>query len=277
MVVSDMDGTLLTPDKRLTPAVLAMARELAARGVPLCLASARAPAQMAPYIARLGLGGPSAAFNGGIVFLPDGKMSVSRVLPPDVLSAVHDMLHTHRIETWLFRESFWIVRDEASAFVEQERRLTGIAPHVAPDLRGQVEGIGKIVGVSADYPLLERMEIELGAMLKDEASVRRSSDYLLDITPVLANKGEALRELARAHGVDPAEVACIGDADNDLPMFARAGLSIAMGQAEENIRAAAYLLTGTNEENGWVTAMERYVLPRIPAAAGELSGAKERG
>ncbi|MFT9297830.1 MAG: HAD hydrolase family protein, partial [Gluconobacter sp.] len=100
-------------------------------------------------------------------------------------------------------------------------------------------------------------------MLRGEASVRRSSEMLLDITPALANKGEAVRELALAHGVAPHEVACLGDAHNDLPMFAVAGLGIAMGQAEDDVRAAAQVLTDTNERDGWAKAIERYILPRV--------------
>ena len=263
MVVSDMDGTLLTPEKTIAPSTMAMAKELQKRGIPLCLASARPPAAMTKYISQLGLSGQNAGFNGGIIFAPDGTPTVGRVLSRDVLSVVHDMLHVHGIETWLLRQSYWMVSDAATPFVEHERRITGLTPHAVPDLRHEFDGIGKVMGVSNNYDLLQRVETELAVMLRGEASVRRSSEMLLDITPALANKGEAVRELALAHGVKPHEVACLGDAHNDLPMFAVAGLGIAMGQAEDDVRAAAQVLTDTNERDGWAKAIERYILPRV--------------
>ncbi|WP_040507353.1 Cof-type HAD-IIB family hydrolase [Gluconobacter morbifer] len=263
MVVSDMDGTLLTPDKTMTPATLAMAKALQERGIPLCLASARPPAAMIRYIDQLGLTGQNAGFNGGIIFSPDGTATVSRILSPDVLSVVCDMLHVHGIETWFLRQSEWLVLDAASPFVENERRITGLQPHQVADLRQHFDGIGKVMGVSNNYDLLQDVETELSSMLGGEASVRRSSEMLLDITPALANKGEAVRELAAAHGVQPHEVACLGDAHNDLPMFRVAGLTIAMGQAEDDVKAAAQVTTDTNERDGWARAVERYILPRV--------------
>ncbi|WP_241009261.1 Cof-type HAD-IIB family hydrolase [Gluconobacter kondonii] len=264
MVVSDMDGTLLTPDKTIAPSTLAMVKTLQERGIPLCLASARPPAAMVRYIEQLGLTGQNAGFNGGIIFRPDGTTSVSRVLTPNVLSIVHDMLQLHEIETWFLRQSYWMVQDAHTPFVQHEHGITGLTPHQVPDLREEFEGIGKVMGVSSNTGLLQDIETELAALLQGEASVRRSSDILLDVTPALANKGEAIRELALAHGIAPHEVACLGDAHNDLPMFSVAGLGIAMGQAEEDVKAAAQVFTDTNERDGWAKAVERYILPRVP-------------
>lgn len=264
MVVSDMDGTLLTSDKTIAPSTLAMVEVLKERGIPLCLASARPPGAMTRYIQQLGLSGQCAGFNGGIIFMPDGSISVNRVLSPEVASVVHDMLHVHEIETWFLRESYWIVKDAHSAFVQHEHAITGLTPHQVPDLRKELSGIGKVMGVSANTSMLQDVETELAAMLRGEASVRRSSDILLDITPAMANKGEALREMAATLGIAPHEVACLGDAHNDIPMFATAGMSIAMGQAEDDVRASAQVLTDTNDRDGWAKAVERYILPRVP-------------
>lgn len=263
LVVSDLDGTLLTPLKSVTDASRQMVRRLQDLGVPLCLASARPPAAVMPIVKTLGLTGPSAAFNGGAIFRPDGTLEVNRVLDADVLNIILDVLHVHRVETWFLRGSTWLVEDASTGFVALDRRMTGLEPTAIPSLRDERYDIGKVVGVSNDYNLLRRIEAELGAMLKGEASVRRSAETMLDITPALANKGEGLLQLAKASGVEPHEVACLGDAQNDLSMFAVAGLSIAMGQAEEEIVAAAHFQTDTNEREGWAQAVERLILPRI--------------
>ncbi|QDH17308.1 Cof-type HAD-IIB family hydrolase [Swingsia samuiensis] len=264
MVVSDMDGTILTPNRELTSATLQMAKVLKERSVPLCLVSARPPEAMIEYIKKLEISGDNAALNGGIIFSQvNMSSSLNHVLSKETLSIIYDMLHAHGIEIWMYRQSSWIVADLASPFVEQERRKTGLTPHQVKDLRQEITNIGKVVGVSNDFDLLQRVETELSVVLKKEASVHRSSDILLGITPALANKGEAVRMLAHSYGVELQNVACLGDAHNDLPMFSVCGLKIVMGQADDDVKAAAQVQTDTNEHDGWAKAVEHYVLPRI--------------
>ncbi len=57
-----------------------------------------------------------------------------------------------------------------------------------------------------------------------------------------------MRELAAFYGIDPSEVACIGDMDNDVPMFKVAGLSIAMGQASDRVASQAHFTTAANTD-----------------------------
>ena len=100
-------------------------------------------------------------------------------------------------------------------------------------------------------------------MIGARATVARSQLYYLDITHRLANKGDGIAALAQAFGVELTEVAALGDMTNDLPMFARAGLSVAMEQAPASVRAAATATATTNEEAGVADAIARFVRPRI--------------
>jgi len=59
----------------------------------------------------------------------------------------------------------------------------------------------------------------------------------------------------------------IGDMPNDLPMFARAGLSIAMGQAPEAVKAAADVVTASNEEDGVAAAIDRVLSGEVLKSA----------
>ena len=92
------------------------------------------------------------------------------------------------------------------------------------------------------------------------ASVARSQPYYLDVTHPLANKGAALSELAKLLGVPLAEIAVIGDGGNDVAMFERSGLSIAMGNASPEVQQAADFVTDSNEEDGFANAIERFIL-----------------
>ena len=98
------------------------------------------------------------------------------------------------------------------------------------------------------------------ASLADQASVVRSQPYYLDITSPLANKGVALSELANLLAIPLAEIAVIGDGGNDVAMFERSGLSIAMGNAGPDVRRAADFVTDSNREEGFANAIERVIL-----------------
>jgi hydroxymethylpyrimidine pyrophosphatase-like HAD family hydrolase len=100
-------------------------------------------------------------------------------------------------------------------------------------------------------------------MIGARATIARSQPYYLDITHRLANKGDGIAALARAFGVALKEVAAFGDMPNDLPMFARAGLSVALGQAPGCVRAAASATAATNEQDGVADAILRFIRPRI--------------
>ena len=81
----------------------------------------------------------------------------------------------------------------------------------------------------------ESRERDVRAALADQATVERSQSYYLDITHPLANKGVALSEIARLLMVPLPEIAVIGDGCNDIAMFERSGLSIAMGNASPSV------------------------------------------
>ncbi|AOX19245.1 Cof-type HAD-IIB family hydrolase [Kozakia baliensis] len=265
LVVSDIDGTLVGPDKQLSPATISAAQALQRAGIALCLVSSRSAPGVAPFVSALHLQTPYAALNGGMVLSAKGDILSSLTLSASACSAACDMLDVHHVDAWLFRGHDWLVRDPAAPYVGREQRAVKLTPKVVPDFKPYYDGVGKIMGSSSDYPLLERLEIEIGAMLKGEASVHRSSNYYLDITHRDANKGYAARALAKQLGVDMSEVACIGDMSNDVPMLKIAGLGIAMGNASEEIRAQAHVSTGRNDADGWAQAMQEYVLPRAPS------------
>ncbi|WP_082749233.1 HAD family hydrolase [Sphingobium sp. TKS] len=113
------------------------------------------------------------------------------------------------------------------------------------------------------HDLLRELEERAKAMVGEQAAVVRSQPYYLDVTHNLANKGDGITALARAFGVELAQVAALGDMPNDVPMFARVGFAVAMGQAPASVRTAASATAASNEEDGVADAVHRFVRPRI--------------
>jgi hydroxymethylpyrimidine pyrophosphatase-like HAD family hydrolase len=99
--------------------------------------------------------------------------------------------------------------------------------------------------------------------LGDHVSAAQSQPYYLDITHPHANKGEVVGYLSAQLGIPAEQFATIGDMPNDVLMFARSGLSIAMGNADREVQRAARRVSASNDDEGFAEAMERFVLPDL--------------
>ena len=262
LVVTYMDGTLLTPEKQITPRSIETISALHAAGVPVCLVSSRPPAGIEMYLDAIGLTTPYGALNGASVFNADRSIHTQLTLPPDVISDTLDMFNVHHLDTWLFRGHDWLIKNSAGPYVATEKRVIRQEPVIVDNFAEHMSGIGKVTGSSTDYTMMHDQELEIGRLMEGRASVARSSQWYLDVTPLNANKGYALCKIAEMYGVAPHEVACIGDMNNDLPMFDKAGLAIAMGQTSPEVMAQAHYITASNSQEGWAEAMRTLVLPR---------------
>jgi len=266
LVVSDVDGTLVRDDKSLPEVNRDAILGLAAEGVATTLISARPPSGMLALGATLHLPGPFAAFNGGTLFDPDGTIRFAHRLEAADAAAVLRLIGRPGVTLWVYADGAWFVGALDVRHVPRERLAAAVEPVIRTDFTGLDGRIDKIVAVSDDHELLRQLEGQARSMIGDRATIARSQLHYLDITHRLANKGDGITALAQAFEVELGEVAAFGDMANDLPMFARAGLSVAMGQAPDCVRTAATATVTTNDEGGVAEAIARFVRPRISRA-----------
>jgi len=260
LVVCDVDGTLVRHDKTLPDANVEAAKRLKAAGIAMTLISARPMSGIRWLADALELDGPFGAFNGGTLFDARGAViGQPERLAPEVALRILSILDEARVDVWLFAHERWHARDDRNLHVPREKLSAALEPTLRGDLETLCGAADKIVGVSDDAALLKRLEAAMQQATQGEATVALSQPYFLDATALKANKGDGVAAVAAAMGVPLAEVAVIGDMPNDLPMFARAGLSIAMGQAPEAVRAAARWTTASNEEAGVAQAIDRLI------------------
>jgi len=268
LFVSDIDGTLLTPDKQLTPAAIAAVADLRAAGVPFSVVSSRPARGMAKVVQALELKLPYAAFNGGNVVDPVGGVLTAHRLGGETATTTLRLMERAGVKPWVFADDAWLLRDLNGPHVEHERRTVGFDPLMVATFETVIDRIDKIVAPSDDAALLDRVEAELRAAIGASANVERSQSYYIDVTHPLANKGEAVRAIAAHVGADLAQTIVIGDMTNDIAMFRVAGFAIAMGQAPEAVKAEAGAVTAANNNDGFAKAVETLVLPRL-ATKGE--------
>ena len=137
----------------------------------------------------------------------------------------------------------------------RERHTIDADPVIVDDNARYRDAVCKLVGVSGDAALLEHCEAELHGLIGRQARVARSQTYYCDITPPGHDKGTFVDAMSARTGIPLEVIATIGDMQNDLPMFDRAGFSIAMGNASEDVKARASRVTASNEQDGFAKAV----------------------
>jgi hypothetical protein len=146
--------------------------------------------------------------------------------------------------------------------VAREASNVAFEPTVTATFEGLLSRVVKIVGVSDDLDAVARCETAAQALFGIKVSAARSQPYYLDVTHPTANKGTVIERLSHYLKVPTERIATIGDQPNDVLMFRLSGLSIAMGNASEEVQRQATCVTTSCEEEGFANAVERFVLPR---------------
>jgi Cof subfamily protein (haloacid dehalogenase superfamily) len=263
--LSDVDGSLFTPDRVITPRSLAAVRALEAHGIGFSIVSGRPPIGMKKNIAQLGLKCPVATFNGGKIIRPDLSGGISIIEEHLMESALVRTLVQNLAKTcadvWVYRGDDWLLRDASAPHVSKERESVGFAPTRCSLAQLQEGPALKIVAVSDDPECLENRARELRREFEGRVSARLSQFYYLDITHPKANKEAVVRSLSRLVEIPPERFVTLGDMTSDIPMFQASGYSIAMGQASAEVRAAATYPTLSNSEEGFAHAVEDIIIP----------------
>jgi Cof subfamily protein (haloacid dehalogenase superfamily) len=256
-----VDGTLVTKNKVLTPRAIAAIEQLHDRGVLFAITSGRPPRGMRMLVHPLEMRGPMAAFNGGIIVQPDMTIVDERVIPTDVTQAVIDTIAQRGLYAWIYRGAEWYITDPHAPHAEREATTVQFQPTVVPRYDALLDRVVKIVGVSDDHDQVARCEAAVQQTFGAQVSAARSQPYYLDVTHPTANKGVVIERLSHYYNIPVEQIATLGDQLNDVLMFKRSGLSIAMGNASAEVQRAATVVTASNEDEGFAQAVERFILP----------------
>src|SRR2546423_10280255 len=279
LVLADVDGTLVTHEKVLTARAIVSVQALARAGIAFAITSGRPPRGMQMFVEPLGLTTPLAAFNGGRFVRPDLSLVEQRVLSRDAVEPVLAIIKARQLDSWIYRGNDWFVRERHGPHVDREEWTVKFPPTVVPDFADKMDEVVKIVGISDDLDAVAKCEADIVRQFSSQVLCKqttpqrdhqppavfaaRSQPYYVDVTHPDANKGAVVLALGKMLGIDPREVATIGDMPNDISMFEKSGLSIAMGQSSDEVKHAATHVTTSSEEEGFANATDRFVLGQI--------------
>jgi len=258
----DLDGTLLTSDRALPRRCIDAVGRCREAGVDVLLCTARPPRSTRVFYDALGLDTELIAYNGAMIVHPPTAAVLRDVSMPSGLArrVLETVLSVEPDAVVTFEKSDQWHTDPRGAQVVTATGDAGFTPDVVCDLWECVATPVTKMLVSKDPEALRRIEAALAGPGSEQIAVTKCDDYLLQIGAAGASKAAALRECLHTRGLAPADLAAIGDAENDLPMLELAGLGMAVANAAECVRASASVVVPSNDEEGVAVAIERHVL-----------------
>lgn len=256
----DLDGTLLTDDKKIRESDRAALRQVSEQGMKIALVTSRMPTVTEPIAKELGI--PCIiACSGGTCIIEGGNYLYAQYLSVETLSEIYESIKEFNIPLSIYRDQQWFVTKK-DRFITDEEKIVHYsaelisAEEVLPQWKKEGKGANKLL-IGAETALAEQI-FQLLQNRKD-VEITHTSPNHLDIFPRGVNKGMALRIICEKKGIRKEETIAFGDQEPDIPMLEEASLSIAMGNAIDRLKEKADFVTKTNNESGIAYALTHYL------------------
>ncbi|HEM6083357.1 TPA: HAD family phosphatase [Streptococcus suis] len=266
LIALDMDGTLLNENKELMQPQIDAIHQAVKAGVIVVLCTGRPLVGVKPFVQQLGFDKEDEYIivNNGCSThsTKDWSLIDWEELSAEDVRYLAGFTENDDVQISLFdEEDYFVLAEKANDRVNLDASLVGMTPQPI-DLDEATSGKHRFFEAMfvGEKDAIDAFENQHNPVLSKRYSTVRSQDYLLEILPNGASKASGLKKLADRLGILPEEIMAMGDANNDLEMIEFAGLGIAMGNANEQVKAIAQDITDTNENNGVAKAIEKYIL-----------------
>lgn len=268
LIALDLDGTAIDSDRAVRPSTRAALDEARKRGIEVVLVTGRHHVAAGPYQDELGLTSPAVCCNGTYLYDYGGRSVVAgNPLSKDQARRIVAAGRAAGLKLLVYS-------GDAMNFEEEDDHLRGLKrwaatcpPRVRPELR-QVGDFDRLIEeepiiwkvvVSHDRPEIVRAAVD-GMRETMDLAYEWSWVDRVDIARAGNSKGKRLLEWAETRGVVASEIIAFGDHLNDISMLEPVGVGVAMGNAEDEVKAIADFVTANNDDDGIALALRRFVL-----------------
>lgn len=263
VLVLDIDGTLTNSRKEITPSTKEAIQDIMLKGHKVILASGRPTPGMRRYEEELELekyGGYLLSFNGGrIVDCRSGEIIYQRTLPLTIIPGLYGFARRNGCGLITYLGSTVISAFEPDEYIKLEAHINGLPVKPVENFVDFVDfEINKCL-MTKDAETSAVLEKELQEKYGDWVSIYRSEPFFIEIMPRNVNKASSLEKMLAAIGQKRENTICCGDGFNDISMIKYAGVGVAMGNAQPEVKAAADYITATNDEDGLVQVIDRFI------------------
>lgn len=269
-VFSDIDGTLLNSNHKISNPTKQAVQKINAFGIPFILVSARMPACIIPLQKELGINSPIICFSGSLILGGEAKGGEAKggerktiqnitMNPSDVYKLCTIIKHSFKdICITLYQKNVWFVENPENPWVINEGKITNSFPttiNLDSLLTHQLQ-INKILCMG-NPECIDQLSLYLKTFFP-KLTINKSKKTYLEITACDVLKSSAIKVLANDLGLQRNEIFAIGDNYNDMDMIAYAGIGIAMGNSPQEVKTIADDITSSNDEDGLKLALQKY-------------------
>ena len=257
IVFLDIDGTLLDSKHQVMPCTHNRLQYLHRLGVPIVLCSARPPEGVNLVAKQVGVQGPVACYNGGLIFdenhtiLRDVGIGIS--LAMDFKRFVCERFPDLVVSAYLY--NVWMAEDLQHPLIRQEAEISGCTP-----LQGSLEQVASAAShvhkllCMGDAMRIRALQKEIQQRFPQLMALRSKATYL-EILPLESTKRSAVQVLLDHYGLGPEKAVAFGDSDVDVDMLQYCGFGVAMGNAPRQVKEAADYVTASNDQEGVYIAL----------------------
>lgn len=262
-VFIDVDGTLLKSDDTISEATVGTIQKLKDKNILVILVSARPLSGILPIVREIGLlNYPVASLNGAHI-ITDGKIMFDSIIDVATITLVHEQLRQYDATLIYYQQIEWF-SELRNFYTNDEQKITSIPITIQPftdtlqHWQNQHAGPNKIL-VIAEAAVTNEIKNNLGQQFINHLNIYNSKPTYLEVMNKEASKINAVKLLIDHYNIKRDETIAIGDNFNDMAMIAFAGTGIAMGNAPDEVKAAANYITDTNDEDGVYKAIRKFI------------------
>lgn len=260
LVALDLDGTLVGESPEISDRSVRALHEAAQRGVKVTLATGRMYLAARPYAEQLGIATPLICYQGAQIRDPISgnivsETGIDREVALEVLRYCRQ--NAYHVNAFVGDELYMASLTPAGKFYSER---ANIEPIIVGDLTEWLEGDVLKLVIVTDEPTTMTIIGELAERFGERLYVTRSYPIFAETISPEVSKGKALADLAKRLEIPLENVMAIGDDLNDIDMVATAGLGVAMRNSPPDVLREAQFVTGTVDEDGVATAVERFIL-----------------
>lgn len=262
LLVLDVDGTLMNSRKEITPATKEAIIGLMKRGHMCMLASGRPLPGMKGVADELEFeryGGYLLSYNGAkIVKYDTGETIYEQNVPREYLKEVYEFATANDCGLISYQDGEIISGNGVDEYMEREAGITGMIIREVDDFPGFFSGDVVKCLLSAKPDRTEGLEQKLKKQMGERANVFRSEPFYVEVMPLGVDKATSIAHMLSKIGLTREDCVACGDGFNDISMIQYAGIGVAMGNANQAVKDAADIITGTNDEDGLIPIIDQY-------------------
>lgn len=261
-IALDIDGTIMGKEFRISDRTRKTIKRAIESGIYVVLATGRMYSATVPIASGLGIVTPLINYQGGLIreFYTSDEIFLHYTIKPDLAKAIINELRNFGAQISVYLDDELFVEDESHILREYAGRRH-IAYHKVHSFDKVLDfKPTKILAIDSDPDNVTKMKNYLKEKYSKTLNVSKSMPGYCEIVDAKASKGDSILYLAKKWGIEKSEIMAIGDQDNDTEMLKAAGFSVAMGNADEELKKLAHYVTDTVENDGAALAIEKFVL-----------------